>query len=156
MIGKPYEVYIGVDTGKKTGVAIWIPKDGTLTLQTTFIHRAFDIIEASHFYGSVLVRIEDARLRSDSSTKSRAKAQGAGSVKRDATIWQDFLTDLRKTHPNIEFELVAPQQNRTKVGEEQFKKLTGYIKRCSHHARDAAMLVYGYGAGKAKVADFKF
>lgn len=155
MIGKSYECYIGIDTGKNTGVAVWIPEYQILELDTTAIHRAFDIVKSRLSYGRILVRVEDARKRSDASTKSRAKAQGAGSVKRDAKIWEDFLTDLHKEFPHLDFEMVSPKQNRTKVSEEQFVKITGYIKRCSEHARDAAMLVYGYGSDKAKVEDFK-
>ncbi len=67
------------------------------------------------------------------------KQQGAGSVKRDCKIWEDFLTDL-----DIPFEMVAPRKGMTKYSAAAFKKLTGYEGKTSEHARDAAMLVFGF------------
>ena len=41
--------------------------------------------------------------------EERKRLQGVGSVKRDATIWEDYLTEL-----GVEFEMVAPKRNITK------------------------------------------
>ena len=71
--------------------------------------------------------------------QERSKLQGVGSVKRDCTIWEDFLKDL-----NVSFEMVAPKRNVTKLTHEQFVRLTGYDKRTNEHNRDAAMLVFGF------------
>ena len=85
----------------------------------------------------MFVRIEDARQRRWLGNKGREALQGAGSIKRDATIWEDFLTDKK-----IPFEMVAPSRNSTKLSAEVFKRLTGWQGRTSEHSRDAAMLVF--------------
>ena len=69
----------------------------------------------------------------------RKKLQGVGSAKRDASIWEDYLTDL-----GVEFEMVAPKRNITKLSQERFKVITGWQNRTNEHGRDAAMLVFGF------------
>lgn len=91
----------------------------------------------------VFIRVEDARLRKWIPYQKNEKAEagrreGAGSVKRDAKIWEDFLTDI-----GADFEMVAPKNNKTKVTAAFFKKLTGYQGKTNEHERDAAMLVVG-------------
>ena len=71
--------------------------------------------------------------------EERKKLQGVGSVKRDASIWEDYLTDL-----GIEFEMVAPKRNVTKLSQDRFKAMTGWKNRTNEHGRDAAMLVFGF------------
>src|SRR5580765_684237 len=90
----------------------------------------------------ILVRIEDARLRKwipqEKDIQQRiGRAKGAGSVSRDAKIWEDFLTDL-----NIDFELVPPKKGMTKYNAASFNRLTKYEGKTSSHARDAALLVF--------------
>lgn len=86
----------------------------------------------------IFVRFEDARKRKWFGAKGVEALQGAGSVKRDATVWQDFLQDLC-----IPYEAVAPKNNKTKITADYFRKVTGWEGRTSEHARDAAMLVFG-------------
>ena len=71
--------------------------------------------------------------------EERKRLQGVGSVKRDASIWEAFLKDL-----GIEYEMVAPKRNVTKLTQERFKAITGWGKRTNEHSRDAAMLIYGF------------
>lgn len=71
--------------------------------------------------------------------EERKRLQGVGSVKRDASIWEDYLKDL-----GVSFEMVAPKRNVTKLKQETFKRYTGWDKRTNEHGRDAAMLVFGY------------
>jgi hypothetical protein len=85
-----------------------------------------------------LVRFEDARQRKWFGNAGREQLQGAGSIKRDCAIWEDFLKDL-----GVDFEMVAPKNTVTKISKEYFKQLTGYKGVTSEHGRDAAMLVYG-------------
>jgi hypothetical protein len=40
----------------------------------------------------IFVRFEDARLRKWFGKAGKEQLQGAGSIKRDCTIWEDFLT----------------------------------------------------------------
>ena len=132
-------VFIGIDTGTKTGIAIWNASASKFDhIGTTTISRAMDMVRGFKTAGhEVFVRVEDARLRKWFGDKSDDKIQGAGSVKRDAAIWEDFLKEN-----NIRFEMVHPMKGATKLSKEQFFKTTGYTGLTSEHSRDAAMLVY--------------
>ena len=139
---KTAKLIIGIDTGVKTGFAIWDKTRRCLDrVETMKIHEAMNTVRAlSMFEDTVLlVRVEDARQRKWFGKAGKEQLQGAGSIKRDATIWEDFLKDYE-----IPFEMVAPKNNKTKLTDEAFKKLTKWDKRTSVHSRDAAMLVFGY------------
>jgi hypothetical protein len=135
-------IYIGIDPGTHTGVAVWDSKEGRfLSLETMPIHIALTrvLAIAERHRDDVQVIFEDARLRTwFGKGNVSAKAQGAGSVKRDCSIWEDFLTDME-----IPFVTTKPGNVATKVTPSWFRKLTGWEGRCSEHARDAAMLVFG-------------
>lgn len=139
-------LFVGIDTGHDTGFAIWESGcqafDAVATLK---IHEALDRVRKLHAsYGDDLVVVfEDARQRKwlpqeRSNAQYRGRLQGAGSVKRDATIWEDFCQDL-----GIRYEAKAPQKGATKWSAETFRNITGWSGRTSNHARDAALLVYG-------------
>ncbi len=138
---KSYDVYIGIDPGTNTGVAAWNPFFDDLTLQTMKVHKAMEYVSeiAKEIPNrKCLVRFEDARQRKWFGNAGREQLQGAGSIKRDCAIWEDFLKDL-----GVDFEMVAPKNTVTKISKEYFKQLTGYKGVTSEHGRDAAMLVYG-------------
>lgn len=139
---KQYKYAIGIDTGVHTGFAVWnIINQEIITCKTMKIDEAMEIIkEIYESHNDFIVIIEDARLRKFFKGENMAaKQQGAGSIKRDAKIWEDYLTRLR-----IDFKLVNPTYRRTKLTDEYFKKISKYEGRTSNHARDAAMLVLGY------------
>lgn len=131
-------IYIGIDPGVETGFAYYESFYKRFILRTGKIHEAMQWVLNVSEYGDCLVRFEDARLRKYFGNSGREKLQGAGSVKRDCKIWEDFLTDHK-----IKFEKVSPKQKGVKVTAEYFKKITGYSERSSQHARDAAMLIVG-------------
>lgn len=137
-------LYVGIDTGHETGFAVWESEckafDAIATLK---IHEALDRVRRLHkAYGDDLVVVfEDARQRKwlpreKNASQYRGRLQGAGSVKRDATIWEDFCKDL-----GIRYEAKAPTKGATKWSAETFAKATGWTGRTSNHARDAALLV---------------
>lgn len=142
--------HIGIDTGTHTGIAVWDSRAKSfLSIDTVAIHKAMAIVaeykeKAAQEGERLFVRVEDARQRTWFGTErmprdmERKRLQGVGSVKRDATIWRDYLADL-----GVVFEMVAPKDNTTKVTPDYFKKLTKWSKRTSEHGRDAAMLVFG-------------
>lgn len=139
---KRYSYYIGIDPGKDTGYALYEKKDKRLIeVRTMLIHEAMDELRKwLQFYSNMtLIRIEDARKRKVFGKTDRERLQGAGSIKRDCIIWEDFLKDLKAN-----FEMVAPRDNKTKMKEPAFLRMTGWKGRSSNHARDAATLVYGY------------
>lgn len=140
-------IYIGIDTGRETGFAVW---DGSrLTdVRTTSIHdaifRVLELRKAEIAGGDgVTVVIEDARQRTwlpreRTLTEYRGKLMGAGSVKRDATVWEDFCKDY-----GVRLIKVPPHAGLTKWTAGYFACVTGWKGRTSNHARDAAMLVFG-------------
>lgn len=142
-----YKYYIGIDCGVNTGYCIWLcDTKAFAAIGTTQIHCVMEIVKAWHltYPGQAMVRVEDARQRTwvpwqKNEKYERGKREGAGSVKRDAKIWEDFLKDL-----GIPFEMVAPKKNKTKVSAAYLQQLTGYAGKTSQHARDAAMLVIGF------------
>lgn len=137
-------LYIGIDAGTHTGVAVWNSREQRLELiDTMTITQAMDYVRGERMRGlaygfEVVVCMEDARLRNWFGNAGREKLQGAGSVKRDCAIWETFCKEA-----DIELRKIAPKNNYTKLSAEQFRKLTGWKGRTSDHARDAAMLVFG-------------
>ena len=138
-------VAIGIDCGKHTGIAVWNTNTQHFELvDTVLIHKAMEIVrEWEYPVRGVKVYFEDARQRKwlpkdASSSEYRGHLMGAGSVKRDAVIWQDALTDW-----GIPFEMVPPRPGMTKWDADTFRRVTGYTGRTSNHARDAALLVWG-------------
>lgn len=140
-------LYIGIDCGEHTGLAVW--NTGTQVLEevaTMPLHRALvrvsELWEAFRPLG-VRVVFEDARQRKwlpreRSAAEYRGKLMGAGAVKRDAKIWEEFLADN-----GIPFDAVPPRPGATKWSADTFAAVTRWTGRTSNHARDAALLVYG-------------
>jgi hypothetical protein len=137
------KIIIGIDTGKYTGFAVWNTEFRSFDfIETLKIHEAIRRVEElifKHGAENIHIRFEDARLRRWFGNAGIEKMQGAGSIKRDAVIWFDFLTDLK-----ISFESVAPKNNTTKMKASTFKQLTRWEGRTSEHGRDAAMLIFGF------------
>lgn len=133
-------IMVGIDPGANTGYALWdFAQRKLLAVQSCKIHWAMDCIKAMHRDGTLhLVVWEDARLRSWFGEKGREALQGAGSIKRDASIWADFLSDIGCPHLAIK-----PQAGATKWSADYFKRVTGWAARTNEHGRDAAVLVYG-------------
>ena len=132
---------IGIDTGTHTGVAIYETISKRIErLETLPIHKAMALVlaTAQENPNDTHVYFEDARLRKWFGRSGREQLQGAGSVKRDCAIWEDYLTDYK-----IPFTRIAPKNNATKLTADYFAKVTGWTARSSEHARDAAMLVFG-------------
>lgn len=129
---------IGIDVGTKTGLAIWDKaKKKYVEIKTLPIHRALDVVKDYHSKHKIIVIVEDARKVRFGTDK--VKAQGAGSVKRDSSIWDDFLTDY-----NIPHAMARPNKRITKWDATTFRMQTGYEGLTSSHSRDAALLVFQY------------
>ena len=139
-------IWIGIDTGVHTGLAIWDGKGRIfLSIEELKIHRAMDVVEAlaKANPGEVRARVEVARQRRwipnmRSIRNEIGRAKGAGTVERDCSIWEDFLADI-----DVAREMVAPRYNVTKLRQEALANLTRWTQRTNEHERDAAMLVFG-------------
>lgn len=137
-------IYIGIDPGVKTGFAIIC--NNQKEALTVAIHNAFPLIkQLLKRDDKIHVRVEDARKRKWFGSKSKDKQQGAGSIKRDSKIWEDFLTELSsKKDSKLTFEMLHPIKGGTKINKVLFKKISGITKVTSEHARDAYMLIHNY------------
>lgn len=156
-------ICIGIDPGENTGVAVWDTAERAFKcLATVPLHRAMELVrrwsiapELSHYRGGQKVQVvfEDARQRTwlpreRSASEYRGKLMGAGAAKRDARIWEEFLSDNEVAMPwcqdrGVTFSMRRPQAGATKWSAEAFSRVTGYTGRTSNHARDAALLVWG-------------
>lgn len=135
-------ICIGIDPGTHTGVAVWDTREGKfLSLETLPIHRALAKVQviAEWDKKNLQVVFEDARQRTwYGKGDTNAKLQGAGSVKRDCSIWEDFCKDY-----GIPYWAKPPVKGATKVSADYFKMVSHWTGRTSEHSRDAAMLVIG-------------
>ena len=147
-------IYIGIDPGTDTGIAVWDSKSKKFTFVGVLkIHRAMDMVHelVGEHHPNISVRVEDARKRKFfkgiSNAEMDAKQQGAGSIKRDSAIWDDLLADI-----GCDYEMRTPCN--TKIDYARFVKFTKHTdpilfhgKRTKseynmQHATDAAMTVY--------------
>lgn len=135
---------IGIDCGVRTGFAVWdSDKQQLIAARTYKIHQAIDTVKDLRKRHDIKVIVEDARQRKwipreRTFGELKGRAQGAGSVKRDASIWEDLLEDY-----GIPYEMQPPKRGLTKWTADEFKAVTGWRERTSEHARDAALLVIG-------------
>lgn len=134
--------YIGIDPGKRTGFAVWDRDAKYLAeVSTLSITMAMDKVSMmADILGCENIRlfIEDARKRKWYGRTGRERLKGAGSICLDSTIWEDFCKEL-----GVQYVMVAPRCNTTKLNAQQFKAITGWQGLTSNHARDASCLVFG-------------
>lgn len=135
-------IYIGIDTGVHTGFAVWHSDTKYLAeVSTMTITQAMERVKMiADIRGKDNIRlfIEDARQRKWFGNAGREKLQGAGSVKRDSRIWEDWCREQ-----GLQYRMIAPKNNCTKLSAAQFRVLTRWQGATSEHARDAALLVFG-------------
>ena len=134
-----HSLYIGIDAGNHTGIAVWDRTDRRLvSVDMMTITKAMDVVRGLAESADIVVYLEDARKRNWFGCAGREKLQGAGSVKRDCSIWETFCEEV-----GIECRKIAPKNNYTKLTAQQFKTITNWAGRTSDHSRDAACLVFG-------------
>lgn len=134
---------VGIDPGVHTGFALWDADKKALAEVASMgiveaLLRTQNMRDANTLH---MVVFEDARLRTYFGTKGREALQGAGSIKRDCSVWGEWLAMLGCPVRNV-----SPLCKGPKVNAERFVKLTGWTGRTNEHARDAAMLVFGMKA----------
>lgn len=140
-------IYVGIDCGEHTGLAVWDSTRKTfLRVETTQLHLALATVLEYHKASTVeeplAIVFEDARKRKwfpreKNDSKYRGRLMGAGSVKRDSKIWEEFCD-----YYGIPYQAVAPRKGMTKWDPDYFATVTGWKGRTSEHARDAALLVF--------------
>lgn len=137
-ISRP-RLLVGIDPGVKTGVAVWDRLERRFTdVRTALIVEAMDAVLVLHRTSPVELWFEDARLRTWFGAKGSEALQGAGSIKRDCSVWEEFCF-----FHNIPFRAVKPVRGATKWNDAYFRNMTRWLGRTSEHARDAGALVFG-------------
>ena len=133
------KVKIGIDTGISTGVAVSI--NGVLErVECMTITQAMNLV-CKYPKEKTTLYIEDARLWigfHGKTKKSDKRLQGAGSVKRDARVWEDWCAEN-----GYSAYFIKPMGKGLKKSADEFKRITGWQGRTNEHARDAALIVFG-------------
>jgi len=92
-------IYVGIDPGTHTGIAMWDgDKKCFVEIKTVMIHQAMEMVAELVADQPVTIYVEDPRkirLPRHLQRSGTYADQGVGSVKRDASIWDDFLKDLK-------------------------------------------------------------
>ena len=135
---------IAIDPGVHTGFAVWCTDEKRLIEVSCYkaVEAEIRVCRYAIWYEpDVLLLFEDARKRRWYGTKGAEALQGAGSIKRDCSRWEEFCI-----YHSIPHKGIAPQKGATKWDAERFAKVTGWKGRTNEHARDAAMMVYGRNA----------
>lgn len=130
---------VGIDPGRQTGVALWDSTTKTLrdVLTLGILQAQQHVLTIKNLGNLRLIVMEDARLRTGYfGPNAKAKQQGAGSIKRDCSIWTEF-GDMHQ----IALRCISPKHKGAKVDAAMFAKLTGWTGRTSEHSRDAAMVI---------------
>ena len=139
-------IYIGIDPGVNTGLAAWDTEKHMFRMVSTcsILQAMFCVrLVRDQFEQPVHVIFEDARQRKylpreRNMSEYRGKLMGAGSIKRDCEIWEEFCREN-----GFEYTAIPPRKGATKWDAETFARVTGWEGRTSNHARDAALLVFG-------------
>jgi hypothetical protein len=153
-------IAIGIDPGVETGFAVWnVARKQFISIESMKIHKAMQRVKdiqltANEFSRLAIVIVEDARKRRvfTVADKNQEKygagvREGVGSAKRDAKIWDDYLTEL-----GVLFVMNTPRTGKAKKDAALFKMLTKWEGRTNEHMRDAAMLVAGIDESHVKMA----
>ena len=133
-------IYIGIDPGSSTGVAIW--ENGKYSLIKTLEFWEAVTLLMDYLDKEITAVIENPNLnppvfnRGQDYRQAMKIAQNVGMNKRDAQLWIDFFK--RAEIPVIE---VKPESS--KWTKETFYNFTGYEGQTSQHGRDAGKLVFG-------------
>ena len=136
---RKYDNYIGIDPGTTTGIAIWNSKEKKFEyIYSGGILEVMKKLEVYAVFGKNLFVIENPNLRKWYGVNSKGKEQGAGSIKRDFSIWKEWFQIM-----DVEFIEVNPKDLRTKMDAKSFRNHTKWEERTNSHSRDAAMMVFG-------------
>ena len=137
-------ICVGIDPGIRTGLAVWDTTSRQfLDVRCSGIVDAMDYLrdlQSQRQIGCVV--FEDARKRKwipreRDLAQMKGRAMGAGSVRRDSAIWEEWCE-----HYEIDHIAVPPRSGLTKWTDDYFRRVTGYDRRTNEHGRDAAMLVF--------------
>ncbi len=138
------KLYLGIDPGTHTGFSVWnSSRQKIMQMSTlTFFSTLKELDKYKEFYYDVKVIIEDPNQnrpvfnRGLSMPMNLKVAQNVGMNKRDAQLLIEYCN-------LIGLKVLTIRPTRGKHNMKSFTQITGWSQRCSQHARDAAMLIYG-------------
>jgi hypothetical protein len=139
-------VVIGIDPGTNTGITVYdCEKKEYIACDTMLITNAIFLVEKIISQRSpVLITVEDSRSISGDASKKL----GAGSIRRDCSIWEDYLNEKSSIASNgVFYRFVKPTKNPyLKIPILQWMTISKYkgSKRPSEHARDSATYIFKY------------
>lgn len=141
--GKRYTM--GIDPGVATGVCLYDRQERKIVLAETLdFHGTIDLCRKDYPPDTVDIIIEDcrahrslyARYDAKGGMKLRRIAQNVGQVKRETGL---LIESLRR----LGYTVVTEVPISHKWDSETLRRITGWTKRTSQHARDAVKLAYG-------------
>lgn len=143
------DVFIGIDPGTNTGLAVWVPSSARLLrVESMTAVKAEEYVismrEACRMKGKVMhVIVEDTRnLKLPAhlvQQRSTMAMKNMGQVLRDMSRWEEFLQ-----HHSIAFTMAGLSPKPFRIGDAAwFKEHTGWQGRSNEHGRAAAGLVFG-------------
>lgn len=139
------KMFIGIDPDvEKSGVAIWIPSENSLSLNNYSFFEVFTCLQQVTLDCDVRVVIEAGwKNLANWHASSRNSAAAAAQIGQRTGANHEVARKLAEMcqYLKIPYEEVKP--TRSKVDAEFFQKITGMSKRTNQEQRDAAMLVFG-------------
>lgn len=128
---------VGIDPGKKTGIAVYDKTLGRLIdVWTTDFWGAYDFVKREDLPIDKVI-IEVPRTKANWHRKGcDITSANVGGIYREAHLLADGIEKLGLT--------VIRQHPPGKVDAEYIKRLTGWDQRTCEHKRDAIMLCWGY------------
>ena len=151
-------IYIGIDPGESTGLAIWDSRQGKITIMTTTTFwGAINTIKLNsdsptHIHVVIEDCTQNAPVFGIENTYRSTKGLHANKLRAVARQGINVGTVMEKTKlmikwledNNILHSKVRPtKKSATKLKADTFNNITKWNKRTNEHQRDAAMLVFG-------------
>ena len=133
---------IGIDPGKKTGIAMWNGSEITFMKSMGFWDAIDKIDFISDTFPDSTVYIENPMLNKPVFARGNKRvvremiAQRVGMNKRDAQLLIEYCKRLK-----LNVKQVKPSTS--KWNAKELKTITGITDRTNEHVRDAIKLVYG-------------
>lgn len=144
-------IWIGIDPGENTGVAVWNSTD-----------KVFEQLRTLSFWESIFFLIDYKRLKDNNDialniviedvTQNKPTFERGANAKANTRISQNVGMNKNDCKRMIEFcEMqdlsilrIRPNKNsNTKLNQQSFENLTKCIIKGSQHSRDAGMLIFG-------------
>ena len=136
---------IGIDPGKKTGLAIWDTYrekyDAVKTLDFWGVH---DLLKLAYPPALCVLVIEDPKQNKATFFHRETGAKKREKISRNVGANMEHATLLIERFESLGYDVRAIKPTKRKWSADTFKRETGYDKRTSEHARDAARLAWDF------------